>query len=162
MIKAMIGNNHSEVFDSERLLREWRWLCPQALIVIDRNAFGDLFLSDKTGRVHMLDVGAGEISFVAESVAEFTERARTPEMRQLWFQESAVKSASDQGLVPDSGQCIGFSTPVVFAEGGGLDSAHIADLYEHVSFLGDIHRQIAEIPDGEQVRLIITKPPQAI
>jgi hypothetical protein len=82
---------------------------------------------------------------------------RTPDTLAR-FQESAVKSASDRGLVPGWDQCIGFSTPVVFAEGGGLDSAHIADLYEQVAFLGDIHRQIADVPDGGKVRLIVSKP----
>lgn len=154
----MIQEGEIKKLDSERLLSEWRWLCPQALTVIDKNAFGDLFLSDERGRVHMLDIGGGEFSLIAESIPEFTALAKTPEMHQKWFQESAVKSASDRGLVPGWDQCIGFSTPVVFAEGGGLDSAYIADLYEQVAFLGDIHRQIADVPDGGKVRLIVTKP----
>jgi hypothetical protein len=154
-----VQSTQNENLDSERLLSQWRWLCPQALTVIDRNLFGDLFLSDAMGRVHMLDVGGGEFSLVAESISEFTERARTPEMQQKWFQESAAKQAGDRGLVPGLGQCIGFSTPVVFAEGGGLDSAYIADLYEHVGFLGDIHRQIAGLPDGSKVRFIVKNPP---
>ena len=150
---TQVGN--SENFDSERLLREWRWLCPQPMTVIDRNAFGDLFLRDGSGRVHMLDVGSGQFLLIAESVTEFTERARTPEMQEQWFEESAVKAASERGLVADREHCIGFSTPVVFAEGGGLDSAYIADLYDHVSFLGDIHHQIASVPDGHKVRLVV-------
>jgi hypothetical protein len=151
----MVQSGENEKLESERLLSEWRWLCPQALTVIARNAFGDLFLTDEIGRVHMLDVGSGQFLFIAESAAEFTERARTPEMQEQWFEESAVKAASERGLVADRDHCIGFSTPVVFAEGGGLDSAYIADLYEHVSFLGDIHRQIASVPDGEKVRIVV-------
>jgi len=155
----MMPSSPSEELDSERLLSEWRWLCPQDLTVIDRNAFGDLFLSDETGRVHLLDVGGGEFSIIAQSISEFAERSATPEMRQQWFQESAVKQARDRGLVAGRGQCIGFSTPVVFAEGGGPDSAYVADLYEHVGFLGDIHRQIASLPDGSKVRLVVKQPP---
>ena len=69
-----------------------------------------------------------------------------------------MKAAKERGLIPGDGQCIGFSTPVVFAEAGGLDSAYIADLYEHVSFLGDIHHQISTLPDGAKVRLVAQTP----
>lgn len=151
-------NGDTEILDSERLLREWRWLCPQALSVIDRNAFGDLFLKDELGRVHLLNIGSGQFILIAESVSEFAERARTPEKQEEWFEESAARMARERDLVPGHEQCIGFSTPVVFAEGGGLDSAYVADLYEHVGFLGDLHRQIAAVPDGDMVRLVVRHP----
>jgi hypothetical protein len=144
-----------ETIDSERLLNEWRWLCPQILKLIDRNAFGDLFLRDEAGRVHMLNVGSVEFAPVAESVSEFTELASTPAKQDEWFAVTSMKAARERGLVPGPEQCIGFSTPVVFAESNGLDSAFVANLYEHVAFLGDIHRQIATAPDGAKVRLVV-------
>jgi hypothetical protein len=82
---GMAQASDSETLDSERLLCYWRWLCPQSLTVIQRNAFGDLFLRDEVGRVHMLDVGSGNFSLIAESVLEFTELAMTPEGREEWF-----------------------------------------------------------------------------
>lgn len=139
----MPQTDHSEILDSERLLQEWRWLCSQPLTVTDRNAFGDLFLTDEAGRVHIPDLGSGDFTLIAESVPEFRTLAVTPEKQEEWFQDEAVKAAKERGLIPGPGQCIGFSRPVVFAEGGGLNSAYIADLYEHVSFLGDIHQQIS-------------------
>ena len=154
----MAQSRNSEDLDSERLLREWRWLCPQPLTVIDRNAFGDLFLGDEAGRVHRLDVGSGDFTVIAESVPEFRTLALTPDKQEEWFQKEAMKAAKERGLIPGDGQCIGFSTPVVFAEAGGLDSAYIADLYEHVSFLGDIHHQISTLPDGAKVRLVAQTP----
>ena len=66
-----------------------------------------------------------------------------------------MDAAATRGLKPNETQCIGFSVPVVFREGGAPDTAYIADLYEHVSFLGDLHEQIANLPDGAQVRLVI-------
>jgi hypothetical protein len=55
----MAQSRNIEILDTERLLAEWRWLCPQSLTVIERNAFGDLFLRDEAGRVYMLNVGSG-------------------------------------------------------------------------------------------------------
>jgi hypothetical protein len=95
----MVRTDQSETLDSERLLRSWRWLCPQSLTVIDRNAFGDLFLRDDSGRVHMLNVGLGDFSLIAESVPEFTELATTPERREEWFAERDVNAAAERGLV---------------------------------------------------------------
>jgi hypothetical protein len=154
----MLQINDAETLDSERLLSEWRWLCPQPLTVIGRNAFGDLFLRDKVGNVHLLNVGSGELSLIAASVSEFTELAGSPEKQEEWFAEAAVKKAEERGLVPGPQQCVGFSTPVVFAQSDGLDSAYVADLYEHVGFLGDIHRQISTLPDGAKVRLVVQPP----
>lgn len=67
--------------------------------------------------------------------------------------------------LPKSGvtlaQCIGFGVPAVFAEGGTPETAYIADIYEHVSFLGDLHGQIAELPDGSKVSLRVNPPKPA-
>jgi hypothetical protein len=154
-IHPMVNSGDSERLDSERLLRDWRWLCPQSLTVIDRNAFGDLFLTDEGGSVRMLDVGSGELAIIAESVREFTALSKTPEKQESWFAQDAASAAAERGLIPGPGRCIGFSTPVVFAESKGLDCAYIADIYDHVGFLGDIHRQIAALPDGADVRLVV-------
>jgi hypothetical protein len=33
------------------------------------------------------------------------------------------------------------------------ENVYVADLYEQVSFLGDLNRQISKLPDGTKVRL---------
>jgi hypothetical protein len=48
---------------------------------------------------------------------------------------------------------IGFSVPLVFAEGASTDTPFVVDLYERVSFLDDLNRQISDLPDGAKVRL---------
>lgn len=52
---------------------------------------------------------------------------------------------------------MGFGVPAVFAEGGTPATDYLADIYEHVSFLGDLHRQIVSLPDGSNVRLRVTR-----
>ena len=151
-----IGRN--ETLDSERLLRDWRWLCPQSLKVIQRNVFGDLFLTDEAGRVHLLDVGSGDFCLIAESVPEFTELAKNPKTREEWFAEREANTAAQRGLVPGPGQCIGFYPPVVSAECDGLNSAYVTDLYDNVGWLGDMHRQIATLPDGVKVKIVVQSP----
>jgi len=63
--------------------------------------------------------------------------SETAEKRREWFVEKEAMNYAQLGLVPVSTQCIGFGVPAVFAEGGTPDTVFIADIYEHVSFLGD-------------------------
>jgi len=141
--------------DCERLLAYWRWLCPQQVTLIDRSAYGDLFLRDEEGKVFWLDVAIGSLSQIADSETRFLALSEDADNREEWFAESDVRDAAEQGLIPGPNQCIGFSVPLVFAESACPNNAYIADIYDHVGFLGDLHRQIATMPDGAKIELII-------
>ena len=143
--------------DVDRLLSEWRWLCTQPMTLVARSAFGDSFLRDEAGRIFKLDVAIGQINEVAKSETEFRDLAGTKEKREQWFVESDELAAAEHGLKPNQDQCIAFKIPIMFAEAGALDNAYVGSLYEQVSFLGDLHRQIAELPDGSKVQLRIQK-----
>ena len=54
------------------ILRDWLWLIPNRLTVWIMNRFGDLFVVLEDGTVHMLDVGGGTLSKIAESREEFS------------------------------------------------------------------------------------------
>lgn len=150
-----MGTDHFLVdhLSAERLLKEWRWLCPQAVSLVARSAFGDLYLRDESGRILRLDVAIGQIKEVAESESQFRELASTKEKREEWFAERDELAATRHGLKLGANQCIGFKTPLVFAESGVPNNAYLADVYEYVSFLGELHRQLSELPDGAKVRL---------
>ena len=144
----------------ERLLSGWRWLCPAQMSLLARNVFRELFLQDEAGSVLWLNTTVGKLSKVANSKVEFLEMAETGQKRREWFVEQEAVAYANRGLVPNSSQCIGFGVPAVFDEGGTPDTAFIADIYEHISFLGDLHQQIATLPDGSKVRLRVgPKPP---
>jgi len=141
--------------DCERLLACWRWLCPQQVTLINRNAYGDLFLRDEEGKVFWLDVATGSLSQIADSESRFFALSEDTDKLEEWFAESDARDAAERGLIPGPTQCIGFSVPLVFAESASGNSPYIADIYDHVGFLGDLHKQIAATPDGTKVRLII-------
>jgi hypothetical protein len=54
---------------------------------------------------------------------------------------------------PGPEQCIALKTPIIFAEGAAADNAYVGSLYEQVSFLGDLNRQLSQLPDGSKVQL---------
>jgi hypothetical protein len=148
--------------DIDRLLGEWRWLCPEKMGLIARNAYGDLFLTNEGGAVFWLDVSGGKLSKIAVSEVEFRASAATKELRELWFAEADEERAALRGLIPNADQCIGFATPIVFKEASSGNKPYVIDLYEGVSFLGHLHQQVRDVPDGGKVRLLIKPKRQGI
>jgi len=138
----------------ERLMQGWRWLYPDPVTLLARSAFGDLFLRTESGEVLKLNVSVGQITEIARSEEEFRRLAGTEERLQEWFARADEIAAAQRGLIPNSQQCIAFKIPLMFAESGVPNNAYLADLYEQVSFLGDLHRQISRLPDGAKVRLV--------
>lgn len=146
--------------DASRLLEQWRWLCSESVTLLARNGFGDLFLRTVEGKVIWLNVGSGTVSDVADSESTFRDLLNDPAKRELWLAEQSLETLAERGLRPNEFQCIGFSVPVVFAESANVsNNGYIADLYEQVSFLGNLHRQIANLPNGAKVRLKVDQPP---
>ena len=142
----------------ERLLLEWRWLCPDQMTLVARSVFGDLFLRNEAGVVFWLNTSIGKLTEVAQSETHFLAMAETSEKQSEWFAEPDVQAAESRGLKPNTTQCIGFSVPVVFAESGSANTPYIADLYEYVSFLGDLNRQISNLPDGAKIKMHVQPP----
>jgi hypothetical protein len=103
--------------DGERLLRDWRWLCPQKVTLINRNAFGDMFLRDEQGRIFRLDVSIGSISLIAESESQFLVLSENADHIEEWFAASDARAFAERGLIPGANQCIGFSVPLVWPKG---------------------------------------------
>ena len=142
------------------MLEEWRWLCPGELSLIAVDAFADLFLEDSEFAIMRLDTTIGRLDRIAGSTEEFVRLTQSSEHRKKWFREDAAVALSEQGFDPAKGKCIGYKTPIVFEESTGLASnVYIADLYEYVSFLGDLHFQMKDVPDGGRVRLVVGKRP---
>jgi hypothetical protein len=145
---------------AERLLLEWKWLVFGEVSLLAVNPFGDLFLQDTHGRVHRLDVTSGTISVVATSTSEFREAARDSGKKRDWFLDELAEQAKRKGCNPGKGQCVGGKIPFVFAQSANApDNLYVADIYEYVSLMGDLHGQMKNVPDGGQVRIRIQPRP---
>jgi hypothetical protein len=146
----------------ERLLGEWKWLVDGEFHLLAVNAFGDLLLADAQDNVHWLDVMSGTISVIGSSSKEFMQSATDAVNKPEWLLEELALQAEQKGLCPGKGQCIGYKVPLIFKESADTQqNAYVADLYEYVSFMGDIHRQINDVPDGGKVRIKIERRPKS-
>jgi hypothetical protein len=130
------------------LTMDWKWLFDSdQFTLLEISPFGDLFMRDPTGALCLLDVNLGELQY-----AEI-EGTNPDLLFPIAFDMSTANGYIKAGLLPVDGQCFGYKQQLV--AGGSLEShnVYIATHSEYISFMGDFHRQIQDVPDGTTVDL---------
>jgi|ERR1035438_8076158 hypothetical protein len=96
----------------------------------------------------------GKFSTIANSKKKFREAGTELSNKEEWFLEERAKEAERKGYSPRKGPCVGSKIPWVFKESADVpDNVYLADMYEYVSFMGDIHHQLDDVADGGKVLL---------
>jgi hypothetical protein len=131
----------------------WRWMVGDEAVLLAASLSGDLFFSDRGGRVHWIDTGAGSVECVADDVATFGRKVHTAEFCGDFLLEGVI---ADELRIHGSlgpGRCFGYRSLPVF--GGAYSGENRVPMRaaEHFAFTGDVHRQIDGLPDGAAVEL---------
>jgi hypothetical protein len=79
----------------DQLLLDWRWLCPEPVSLVARNAFGDLFLLNAAGRILWLQVDIGKLTEIADSQSQFLDLLRDDDKREMWLAETDTEAAAE-------------------------------------------------------------------
>lgn len=137
--------------DLRSLLSEWRWLVPETLQPILVTAFGDMFLTSSSGKVHFLDTLCGELIEAADSHTEFEQLCDDREYRRIYFQSFFVIEMRKMHGELAAQEC--FSVDVPPTLGGDLEPENFdrTDLATHFSALGQLHRQKKDLPAGTKI-----------
>jgi hypothetical protein len=158
----MISHFDVRELSAEKLLQEWRWLCPEDLQLVAINAFGDLFLENTQGAILQLDVAVGTLWPISDSLAIFKSLATDPGNQNAWFHSDLEARLERNGFRLCEKQCFGYKIPVVFKESATIvENVYVGDVNECVSFLGDLHKQLRDQADGAKVRINIRPAPKA-
>ena len=138
----------------DKLLADWRWLVSEKFMPVMMTSFGDLFLRDEGGRIHFLDLMAGEFKVIAPSQAEFEQFCEDREKRRVWFLGFLLTEVRRLRGPLAIGEC--YSCKVPLALGGELeeDNFERMDLRVHYSVLGQLHRQTKHLPPGTQINQV--------
>jgi hypothetical protein len=136
--------------DSEKLLREWRWLVPDAKYVVLITPLADLVVL-MDGKYWFLDAGSARLEQLA-STTDDLEAALLTRSDEL-LATSLVERFLKGGFQIAPGKCIAFYPPIVLGGQYKLENARAIDAIECVGFLGDLNRQLKDLPDRAQVRL---------
>ena len=142
--------------DGPDLLEDWRWLIrseAQAFLV---SSIGDAFLQNSDG-VHWLNVGDGTYTKVADSVVDFQSMFTHPPKLDEWFIPQLVGDILATGITRGPNECFGFKHPPIL--GGEYEPSNFepTDLSVHFSILGQIHKQVKDLPAGTPVSEIQIK-----
>ncbi|MBE9210688.1 DUF1851 domain-containing protein [Nostoc sp. LEGE 06077] len=142
-------------YRADDLLSDWYWLFPHPMHLFLISAIGDMFLQahhDDAG-IYWLNVGTGELTYIADSIAEFKVAIAKPENLNLWFIPQLIGNLKLSGLYLDKGQCYSYKVPPFL--NGSVEVSNFApcSLSVHFCLLGQLYKQIKDLPDGT----VITK-----
>jgi len=142
---------------SDRLIKNWTWLIGSDKQVLIISAIGDMFLTDNNSRVYWLDVGSGELKIIADSIQDFEEKLKNIKQVNEWFMIDLTTELrlSDKKL--REGQVYSYYKLPIIGGNYTVDNFAPLTIEAHFDYLGDIHKQIKDLPDGTKVEIKIAK-----
>lgn len=140
---------------SDKLTENWTWLIGSDKKVLLVSTIGDMFLTDSNERVDWLDVGSGEFKLVADTIGDFEERLKDIEQVNEWFMIDLTKELRHSGKKLKDGQVYSYYKLPIIGGDYTVDNFAPLSIEEHFGYLGDIHKQIMDLPDGTKVEIKI-------
>ena len=136
-------------------LSAWSAIIPASARIIRTNLFGDAFMLDEGGAVHMLERGACCVEQIAPAEEDFWKRLQQDE--DGWQLRPLVDECRLAGKVLGAGQCYAFITPPVFREGSyAVENVGVASWKEWFSFTADLFQNLRGLPDGAKMTFEVT------
>ncbi len=139
---------------NEQDLSAWSEILPSAPRIIRTNLFGDAFLVDEVGAVHMLERAACTVSQIATSEEEFWRKVHDDE--EGWQLRPLVEECREAGKILQDGQCYAFTTPPLLGGDYTADNVWVGSWREWFAFTADLFQQTNDLPDGTSVQFRAT------
>lgn len=131
------------------LAAQWSWLVPATYRPRLFSSMGDIFYEDAAGSIYWLSTESGELKSVASSRQDFEFRLGAN--GNDWFSAPILKAVLSTGSFLAPGQCFGYKLLPILGGSFKPDNIVPFDTREWYGFTGTVHRQIADVPDGEKV-----------
>ena len=139
-------------FDYQPLLEKWAWLLgDKAFLVHSVTAMGDIFLVDNESKVSFLDTIDGVVTPFADSVQEYEEKLQDRHVRKRHLATFVVRDLLDSGHSLRPGECFSPDLPPVLGGKMNRENFSPVDSLFHASVMGQIHRQVKDLPPGTPV-----------
>lgn len=133
--------------DWQTALLTWSWLVPPDFTLRLFNRIADLFLVFPDGTVHMLDVGAGTLTKVAENRDDFTVRIDQGDNANDWLAIPVVDKFVAAGFHLQPGQCYGFKKRPILGGDYTVENFAPISVWDYLGAYGSIHDQLRGLPD---------------
>ena len=131
------------------LLAPWSSLLPEEFTLWLVNQVGDAFLIVPDGSVHVLDVGMGVFTPVADNREDFADRIG--ENTDSWLLQYLIDECSASGKFLQHDQCYGYKVPPMLGGKYAMDNLEPTDLSVHYHVLAQIAEQTRHLPEGTRI-----------
>jgi hypothetical protein len=122
------------------------------------NHYGDLFLILPDVSVHMLEIGAGPLTKLAESRDDFARLIDEDDNAKDWLMIPLVDRLVAMGVLLRPGECYSFLPPLVLGGDYTVDNTAVLPIAEHYGIYGSYHEQLRDVPDGTKLVIKVQKP----
>jgi len=143
--------------NAEEIFSDWRWLLDNQKHVVLVSSIGDMFLESNDGAIYWLDAGMGELTLAAENFELFQLLLEDEEAAANWFLPDLVDQLIQEGKVLKEDQVYSFKKPPILGGNFNTSNFEVTSISVHFSILGQIHKQIWDLPDGTSVNSVTIK-----
>ena len=141
--------------DVKSLLTDWAWLIGKEKLPILLTASGDAFLQDiNGGSILVLDTAAGDINIIAESADEFSKLLTDKDFVSNYFAVNMIDDLLHNNIILNKGEIYSFKKPPILGGEYVLNNIEKTDIEVHFSILGQIHKQVKDLPEGTPINEI--------
>jgi hypothetical protein len=138
--------------DTDALLEDWQWLLGgRSYAVFRATAMGDLILKDPARGFHLLDMIDGNVRPLADTEEELWAMLADRHTRKTVLATFVVRGLREAGVTLGPGQCYSPDHPPVLGGELSNDNLRPCDLRVHASIMGQIHRQVRDLPPGTRI-----------
>lgn len=133
------------------LLSDWSWLVGTDVSPCLVTSAGDVFFTDASGAVCMLDIEEARHECVAGTMAEFKSGLRDQSTAQKWLGVERFVRWRSAGVALPPGSFFSFIKPLCLGGDDSIDNVEASDPVVTVSLLGQVHDQIRGLPEGTPI-----------
>ena len=134
----------------------WSWTGLSASHIIQINDFGNIIIEDKNGHIWRLCPEDLSCTVIAENSAEFEILKKSEEFIIDWEMKNLIEMAYSKlgALSTDRKYCL--KIPSILGGTYTSDNLGIIKFLELISASGSLALQIKDLPNGSEVKLIVT------
>lgn len=135
----------------------WAWvgIRPRKLHWI--NKFGNIILQDESGCYWLLRPEELSCEIIARSEEKIAKLWKDADFILDWEMGALAEIAEEKFGENDTDRCFYFVTPPVLGGSYHAENIQSLPLLELIAFSGDMAEQIKDLPDGSQIKIVITE-----
>lgn len=137
--------------DMETLLDDWSWAMPEQWRPVLLTAMGDVFAQGDSGCVYFVDMVEGTITPLADDGPSFQSLLKDTQFVTDHLFPSRIINLRKAGKTLAPRHVYGHKQPLVLGGEDNADNVEVTDVSVHVSIHGQVHRQVADLPDGTSI-----------